>query len=389
MRINKLSELKIVHFCRKLIIGIVLATSLTVSGCSLLPDAANPIKWFDNTLDYFIGDDAEGLGASYAKKKLGTLQADRGTPPPGEDKPSPNLGSFPKGLSGDRSGRKYASAPIVRQGEVANRSKTRSVTPIAKKVTIPSEPPAPPAIPIAPVQQAQIASAPPAPLAIKSQRLTSPTSMASGSVRNAFNKGMTKMVPNKPQKEMKVSDIFSDFSINPLGTVIISSVGVEVLGSPLVSASKVRTSPITRRFSQSFRKKSSPNLGVKNIPLIGRVKVATIIFKNGSARLTGKDLRILQDVLKLKRQKNGQRIVVVGHASSRTNNMDPVRHKIVNFQISVSRADVVAKELARLGLKSDELSIDAVSDTEPAYFEIMPSGEAGNRRAEVFIDFSA
>jgi outer membrane protein OmpA-like peptidoglycan-associated protein len=386
MGMDIFSEPKLGRVRRNLIKGVVLATSITVAGCSSIPDAANPVKWFDNTVDYFAGDDTEGQEARNAEKKLGTLQADRGTPPPGEGQPEPNLGNFPKGLSSDNGGRKYASAPIARQGEVGSKSAEKPVTPMVKKMRSPSQPPPPPAVPTAAVQQAQINASPPPPPAIAAPRLTPPAPMPSGPVRDAFDKGMTNMVPPKPEMTMKVSDTFSDFSTEPLGTVIISSAGVEVSGSPVVSAARGQTGSLSGRLAPRLGGSTS---AAKDVALVGRVKVATIIFNNGSARLTGRDVRILRDVLKLKRQKNGQRVVVVGHASSRTKNMDPVRHKMVNFEISVSRADIVAKELARLGLNSDELSIDAVSDTEPAYFEIMPSGEAGNRRAEVFIDFPA
>jgi len=31
--------------------------------------------------------------------------------------------------------------------------------------------------------------------------------------------------------------------------------------------------------------------------------------------------------------------------------------------------------------------VGAVADNEPVYYEVMPSGEAGNRRAEIYIDY--
>lgn len=392
MGIDSLSGSKIGRIRRNVITGLVLATSVTVAGCSWVPDAVNPVKWVDNTVDFFVGDDEEGQKARKSEEKLGLLQADRGAPPPGEDKPAPNLGNFPKGLGADKSGRKYASAPIARQGEISNSaSAAPSVPPapavIARAPSL-SEPPPPPAVPSAPVQQAQINA--PAPPPIAAPVVTAPAPMPSSRVKDAFSKGMTTMVPSMPEPQMKISNAFSEYSTDPLGTVIISSTGVEIARNSSVSALRrgaVAQSP-TGRLAPRFGAyaKSSTTQGVA---LKGRVKVATIIFKDGSSRLTGRDVKILRDVLKLKSQKKGQQVVVVGHASSRTRNMDPVKHKMVNFQISMSRADIVAKELHRLGLKSSELTIDAVSDTQPAYFEIMPSGEVGNRRAEVYIDFPA
>ena len=47
----------------------------------------------------------------------------------------------------------------------------------------------------------------------------------------------------------------------------------------------------------------------------------------------------------------------------------------------------VADELIRHGVSPDRLEVVAMSDSSPVYQEWMPSGEAGNRRAEVFIDY--
>ena len=83
----------------------------------------------------------------------------------------------------------------------------------------------------------------------------------------------------------------------------------------------------------------------------------------------------------------GGTLRIVGHASSRTGNLEPVRRKVVNFEISVARADVVVRELVRLGAKPGNIFAGAVSDAMPKYKEYMPSGEAGNRRTAVLIDF--
>ncbi len=60
-------------------------------------------------------------------------------------------------------------------------------------------------------------------------------------------------------------------------------------------------------------------------------------------------------------------------------------HKMANFQVSAARADRVVSELVRMGVKKGDIQMAAVSDTEPIYYEFMPSGEAGNRRAEVYL----
>jgi len=78
-------------------------------------------------------------------------------------------------------------------------------------------------------------------------------------------------------------------------------------------------------------------------------------------------------------------IRVVGHASSRTPNMPVEKHLEVIFQKSQARADAVAQELIHEGVPAARVLIDAVGDSQPVYFESMPQGEEGNRRAEIFV----
>jgi flagellar motor protein MotB len=114
--------------------------------------------------------------------------------------------------------------------------------------------------------------------------------------------------------------------------------------------------------------------------------VATIQFDNASSDLDSRDRTILRNVVALQRERGGI-IRVVGHASHRTANMDPVSHKLVNYDISSERAEMVAKTLAELGARTQDIVVVAKADVEPLYYEVMPAGEAGNRRTEVYLDF--
>ncbi|HJR55033.1 MAG TPA: OmpA family protein [Rhizomicrobium sp.] len=78
-------------------------------------------------------------------------------------------------------------------------------------------------------------------------------------------------------------------------------------------------------------------------------------------------------------------IRVVGHASSRTPNMSVERHLRVIFEKSQGRANAVARELMNQGVPADRVRIDAVGDSQPVYYESMPRGEEGNRRAEIYV----
>jgi outer membrane protein OmpA-like peptidoglycan-associated protein len=76
---------------------------------------------------------------------------------------------------------------------------------------------------------------------------------------------------------------------------------------------------------------------------------------------------------------------VVGHASSRTGNMPLERHLVVIFEKSQQRANSVAQELIKEGVPASRVLVEAVGDTQPVYYESMPKGEDGNRRAEIFL----
>jgi outer membrane protein OmpA-like peptidoglycan-associated protein len=78
-------------------------------------------------------------------------------------------------------------------------------------------------------------------------------------------------------------------------------------------------------------------------------------------------------------------VKVVGHASSRTGNMPVERHLEVIFQKSQARANAVAQALIRAGIPADKVQIEAVGDSQPIYYESMPKGEDGNRRAEIYV----
>ncbi len=111
-----------------------------------------------------------------------------------------------------------------------------------------------------------------------------------------------------------------------------------------------------------------------------------VFFGAGSAKISAKGRRALREAARVHRERGGT-VRVVGHASSRTREMPVTRHKLVNFRVSIERARSVAEQLMRLGVPPNAVQIAAKSDSDPIYSEWMPSGEAGNRRVEVYLDF--
>lgn len=115
-------------------------------------------------------------------------------------------------------------------------------------------------------------------------------------------------------------------------------------------------------------------------------RMETFYFDNGSASLSSKYNAQIKKIVKAAKENNAT-VMVYGYASSRTRNTDVASHKLANFKVSMERATSVAAALKRAGMPADKIVVEALSDTAPAYVEVMPEGERLNRRAEVYISY--
>ena len=116
-------------------------------------------------------------------------------------------------------------------------------------------------------------------------------------------------------------------------------------------------------------------------------RMDTFYFNNGSAVLDSQYNKQIRNIAKLAKSKKNAVVKVLGFASSRTRNTDVVSHKLANFKISAERAASVANALKRYGLPASQIETEALSDSAPAYQEVMPEGERLNRRVEVYITY--
>lgn len=345
---------------------LTLLAAFSVAGCSSVPDAVNPVEWYKSTVDFFVGDDEETESTAG-----GGLVADRSRPAPGADKPIPKLSTTPErpaastsrepvveGLVADRERARYSTEVIRRQGEPAQPLNTDRTA-----VAAAPAPPPPPSAAKAP-QAAAIPTAPP-----RSPTVTLTPPSPETSVEAIYR---ARLAQQRPGQMTSPAGSPANAAV-PGGsvpdTVVVSSLGVSARTAP-------RPASPTPTFSVPTAT-TEPG---------GSVRIATIIFAHGSSRVDDRDRGILRNVVKL-HAKSGGKIRVVGHASSRTRSMSAERHATANQRVSQRRADAVARELTRQGLGGDSVIVVARSDTDPVYYEVMPSGEAGNRRAEVFLDY--
>jgi len=382
----------------------VCAASATLGSCSQVPNALNPMEWYKSTAKLFTGDDDEVLDdrKTVWRDGQGRLRSARGTLPPGADTNIPNLATVParprvsaseerrqvvEGLVADRSHAHYSSEAIQRQGEPLQPLRRDQAVTAARA-------PAPRDIPSVPVALPPLASPPPlAPSASQTPRATRvkqtrvsalpQTVIIEGTgatVEEIYRARLAQGVPSLATGMAPVNAVFGS-SARGIESIVVSSQGVELLSGTAVESTSALAAPPGPFIAPAMPQLSGFSTGFFGV---GGFKAATIHFGNGTASLDASDRLVLRDVVAVHRQRGGN-LRVIGHASARTRSMDPVRHKAVNLNISLARANEVAQELARQGAPRGAVSVVARSDTEPIFYEVMPSGEAGNRRAEVYI----
>ena len=113
--------------------------------------------------------------------------------------------------------------------------------------------------------------------------------------------------------------------------------------------------------------------------------VGLVYFPDGATGVNANGRRVLQQVAKLAKAYGGQ-VEVVGHSSRYTRTMTPDRQQEVNLRVSQQRAASVQATLQRYGVGGTQIVTKAVGDEQPIFDESMPTGRAGNRRVEIYLN---
>lgn len=113
--------------------------------------------------------------------------------------------------------------------------------------------------------------------------------------------------------------------------------------------------------------------------------VAVIEFPTGSAALSREARDTLARVAE-RQGREGGRLRVVGHSSSRTHDMPATEQMLVDYRLSADRASAVAEALIDLGVDPDAIAVATVGDTDPRDYETMPAGQARNQRVVILLE---
>jgi len=390
---------KSVWVCRA---GVVLLTTSLVACSSMelpdleLPDYANPAKWYRSTTDM--------VGGWFSDEDPKIVSADD-PPLSKDDKEYPKLGSVPEKpkmkatakernavkdqLLADRANARYSEAKAARQS--ALKTTTRDSKGIGSRISAtggsslwPKSPP-PSSKGDRPTTTANVGKTG---VSISDSKPATTSRATSYSQKNPTildNNTQAASAPLQPPTSapatpavMPVAPVaapMKSVSVMDTTTPILAQARLQ-LTPPLVNSNSIVPSNYSGqqlRFDRSF---VAPGTGGN-----------TVNFKHGSASLSQGDRRLITDLARQALQTNAF-LRVVGHASMRTREMDPIKHTMVNFDISLRRANIVASALINAGFPAERLIVDAVGDTQPLFSEAMPSGERANRRTEIFLEAS-
>ena len=299
-----------------------------------IPDAVNPISWFE---DDEKPKAVEGPDSSGAYPSLKTVP-DR----PKVPSLSQQQARMTQGLAGDSKNARYTDAQI--QKEV----KKRTVPPVARQSET-ARRIAPPAAKraVAAVPKSRLGTVPP------------PAPNVRGPV--AAPTPAPRKIPEPVQRTARVAVPPPPSVSKPVAVRKPAAVSRSAVPSPQ------KPTPRTR-------------LATNSAP----AKIGSIYFSDGSTSVQRTDQSVLRQIANAQRLTGGL-LEVVGHASGRVNTFDPDRRNAINFEVSLRRAKSVAAALVGLGVPASQLRVDGAGDRRQIYSEFTPAGEAANRRVEVFL----
>ncbi|MHA1566061.1 MAG: OmpA family protein [Alphaproteobacteria bacterium] len=307
-----------------------------LAGCSAVPDYLNPMTLFEDDTPV-----AEGPGGVSTRAQADQVAAEAGTAP------YPVLSSVPdrpatappglrervvEGLVADRTNARYTADAVQAEADaVSAPGGAAPILPAAGEPTSSATVGGPVVKPAAgPSVARQAGVSVPAPPVLQEAAVRSPAAVTSAVPLPA--------IPAAPN--------------NPVGTLAASG-----------SADPGKVAPL--------------NVGEM-------LQLATIQFGDNSTNLDRRDREILRQVAAMQQQAGGT-LRIVGHASGSVDRRATSAQERANMDVSMRRANVVAQALVRLGLSPAVIQIEGMSNKAPLYDGSTRTGDAGNRRTEIYL----
>lgn len=372
-------------------VAAVLVFALGTAACSTVDDLIG-----DSTPAPAAAADANGFPPDTAPSQGGTTPDMAAIPPKPSGVTTPDAqAATTDSLGADRARTTY-SGDALRAGTeaAAPPPPPASATPLPATVASNTPPPsAPPqAAPPPPSDNNDDGSAPPAPAAAAPPPQPAP---ASAPVAAPTAPVTAMAAPPAPGSQPAVP---ASTNIPGMGATAVADgpLGFKPSTAPPLdpSISKFVSQPIIARYQQTAAAAgSTTGVMAMNAPgnaayanASGVTPTAVVLFPGDGTALSAAGRAQVRAAVQAYQSRGGAGFIkVVGHSSSRTANMPLQQHLMSIFAKSQARANAVAKEIIREGVPASKVLVEAVGDSQPVYYESMPQGEAGNRRAEIFI----
>jgi outer membrane protein OmpA-like peptidoglycan-associated protein len=410
-------------------VAAVFAVAMSASACSSMPSVPDVPDWVDPTT-WFGDDSSSAANESGQTPDLANLP----------DKPAASSSAdqqqVSESLAADRSNAKY-SADALRGGTESAAAPPPDVAPVASSSELPlssesktarqdTSPPAPQPraaqvdqsvaqVPTGPVMPGTLPSPGPAtrvasiPVPVQTADMPPPGAQPAVPPTPAVPEQMASIAPSdaalgfKPSHAPPLDPSVSQFVAPPIiqhyqQTAAIA--GLRPANPAVASTTRTRLRrPHAAEMGEGGPEAMSGAV-VANLDAIqpnqsrpsvyaspqGMPATAVVFFPGDSVNLSPEARAQVRAAAEQYKAGGGQGFIrVVGHSSSRTANMPVERHLEVIFQKSQERASAVAQELIHDGVPASKVLVEAVGDSQPVYYESMPKGEDGNRRAEIFL----
>lgn len=339
----------------------------TSDGLSAAGTALNPFNWFGDDDEDEVGTTTASAKHQRAKVRSKTNSArSRGELAQADTAQSgayPKLSSVPERPREQASKRAARDRQAVREGLVADTQNAQYTDQQLRARTAP--PPAPVAVPFARQPDSsrandRAAAPPPAASATAVPRVAPPGRAAAGTAV-APPGSVPRVVPEQVAR------------ISP-------PVPRSAQDAPVS-----RTGPRTAAVQPRQQVAPSPTTPLDQ-GVLKTVQVATIYFLSGSSNLSETDRRVIQQVADMARRTGGT-LRIIGHSSVGPQDRYSERQQVVNYKVSLDRANAVASHILRTGIPRDRMKVTAEGDRNPIYSETSPNGAAGNRRTEIYLEY--
>lgn len=351
---------------RKAALAAALAGALTLGGCDTteqVVDAMNPVSWFE--------DDPNDLPEAENTEPR---------PVPGADGDYPNIGEVPdrpaepgirreymalaEVLAADRENALYTDEQIRRQSPPSRRSAPPQ--PVgADPASLDTPPPEPPTA-------SSITPPPEAPSTLTAEQ-------------GAAAQSATAAQPSPQPAPQPSTQAAPQPAPAPAPAPEPLTAGSTAQAPTPAEAPPPSPAPVTQQVPGQGASQTAA-AGAAAVPTRTQM-IATIYFPSGGAGLTERDRGILSQVAEIYRRDGGKRVVIVGHSSRAGASGSESQRALVNYKVSLDRAAAVGQTLVGYGIPVEQIVVDARGAQELKYAEDTAAGEAGNRRAEIFLQY--